>query len=202
MSANTKFTKQSVLEKPPSSFKSKLYFVTLFLNSNVIPKAGESNFMSNPVTSTSPPSTRESKVMKNDNVIASGMFRIDPFKTSRVDNVMPNKPVKASIRTNPIIVSQPRENVNPNSKGYGDLQWGNILISRVYFIEGLGHNLLLVRKLYEDEEHFIRICLQVLNLVQEIAEQPKLVEKEALRLTEDLNQKVQKVEHLLHEVKK
>nr|GFB76200.1 hypothetical protein [Tanacetum cinerariifolium] len=33
---------------------------------------------------------------------------------------------------------------------------------------------------------------EVLNLVQEIAEQPKLVEKEALRLTEDLNQKVQK----------
>ncbi|GJY54512.1 Orf y [Tanacetum coccineum] len=43
---------------------------------------------------------------------------------------------------------------------------------------------------------------EVLNLVQEIAEQPKLVEKEALRLTEDLNQKIQKVEHLLHEVKK
>ncbi|GKA74780.1 Orf y [Tanacetum coccineum] len=35
-----------------------------------------------------------------------------------------------------------------------------------------------------------------------IAEQPKLVEKEALRLTEDLNQKIQKVEHLLHEVTK
>ncbi|GKC25614.1 retrovirus-related pol polyprotein from transposon TNT 1-94 [Tanacetum coccineum] len=28
--------------------------------------------------------------------------------------------------------------------GYGDLQWGNILIARVYFIEGLGHNLFLV----------------------------------------------------------
>nr|GEU96220.1 integrase, catalytic region, zinc finger, CCHC-type, peptidase aspartic, catalytic [Tanacetum cinerariifolium] len=25
--------------------------------------------------------------------------------------------------------------------GFGDLQWGNILISRVYFVEGLGHNL-------------------------------------------------------------
>ncbi|GKA41464.1 ARID DNA-binding domain-containing protein [Tanacetum coccineum] len=43
---------------------------------------------------------------------------------------------------------------------------------------------------------------EVLNLVQEITEQPKLVEKEALRLTEDLNQKIQKFEHLLHEVKK
>ncbi|GKB28487.1 putative ribonuclease H-like domain-containing protein [Tanacetum coccineum] len=25
--------------------------------------------------------------------------------------------------------------------GYGDLQWGNILITRVYFVEGFGHNL-------------------------------------------------------------
>nr|GFC04886.1 hypothetical protein [Tanacetum cinerariifolium] len=28
--------------------------------------------------------------------------------------------------------------------GFGDLQWGNILITRVYFVEGLGHNLFLV----------------------------------------------------------
>nr|GEU71255.1 retrovirus-related Pol polyprotein from transposon TNT 1-94 [Tanacetum cinerariifolium] len=28
--------------------------------------------------------------------------------------------------------------------GYDDLQWGNILIIRVYFVEGLGHNLFLV----------------------------------------------------------
>nr|GFA13849.1 hypothetical protein [Tanacetum cinerariifolium] len=28
--------------------------------------------------------------------------------------------------------------------GFGDLQWGNILITRVYFLEGLGHNLFSV----------------------------------------------------------
>nr|GEU33638.1 hypothetical protein [Tanacetum cinerariifolium] len=28
--------------------------------------------------------------------------------------------------------------------GFGDLQWGNILITRVYFVKGLGHNLFLV----------------------------------------------------------
>nr|GFB74410.1 integrase, catalytic region, zinc finger, CCHC-type, peptidase aspartic, catalytic [Tanacetum cinerariifolium] len=28
--------------------------------------------------------------------------------------------------------------------GFGDLQWENILITRVYFVEGLGHNLFLV----------------------------------------------------------
>nr|GFB26036.1 integrase, catalytic region, zinc finger, CCHC-type, peptidase aspartic, catalytic [Tanacetum cinerariifolium] len=27
---------------------------------------------------------------------------------------------------------------------FGDLQWGNILITRVYFVEGLGHNLFSV----------------------------------------------------------
>nr|GEZ17376.1 copia protein [Tanacetum cinerariifolium] len=30
--------------------------------------------------------------------------------------------------------------------GYSDLQWGNILITRVYIVEGLGHNLLSVRQ--------------------------------------------------------
>nr|GFC52320.1 integrase, catalytic region, zinc finger, CCHC-type, peptidase aspartic, catalytic [Tanacetum cinerariifolium] len=28
--------------------------------------------------------------------------------------------------------------------GFGDLQWGNILITKVYFVEGLGHNLFSV----------------------------------------------------------
>nr|GFB16831.1 integrase, catalytic region, zinc finger, CCHC-type, peptidase aspartic, catalytic [Tanacetum cinerariifolium] len=28
--------------------------------------------------------------------------------------------------------------------GYGDLKWGNITITKVYFVEGLGHNLFLV----------------------------------------------------------
>nr|GFC79253.1 retrovirus-related Pol polyprotein from transposon TNT 1-94 [Tanacetum cinerariifolium] len=31
--------------------------------------------------------------------------------------------------------------------GFGYLQWGNILITRVYFIEGLGHNLFSVGQL-------------------------------------------------------
>nr|GEV35716.1 integrase, catalytic region, zinc finger, CCHC-type, peptidase aspartic, catalytic [Tanacetum cinerariifolium] len=30
--------------------------------------------------------------------------------------------------------------------GFGDLRWGNILITRVYFVEGLGHNLFSVGK--------------------------------------------------------
>ncbi|GJV07252.1 retrovirus-related pol polyprotein from transposon TNT 1-94 [Tanacetum coccineum] len=211
-SVNTKFTKQSILGKPPSSSKSKQYSVTPFPNSKVIPKVGESNALSNLVTSNSAPSTRESKVMKNINVIAPGMFRINPSKTSRIDNVTPNTTITASIRTKPITTSQPHNDkfevggamcnqclitskhdvcvinyVNdmnsrtdihsanvtniankkkhkPHAKkpkkflgticfgnghtaailGYGDLKWGNILITKVYSVEGLGHNLFSV----------------------------------------------------------
>nr|GEW46978.1 hypothetical protein [Tanacetum cinerariifolium] len=33
--------------------------------------------------------------------------------------------------------------------GFGDLQWGNIMITRVYFVEGLGHNLFSVGQFYD-----------------------------------------------------
>ncbi|GJV96741.1 hypothetical protein Tco_1548318 [Tanacetum coccineum] len=42
-SANTMFTKQSILGKPHFSSKSKLYSITHFLNSKVMSKVGESN---------------------------------------------------------------------------------------------------------------------------------------------------------------
>ncbi|GJS10314.1 retrovirus-related pol polyprotein from transposon TNT 1-94 [Tanacetum coccineum] len=35
--------------------------------------------------------------------------------------------------------------------GYGDLQWGNILIAMVYFVEGLGHNLFSVRQFCDSD---------------------------------------------------
>ncbi|GJV62891.1 hypothetical protein Tco_1473719 [Tanacetum coccineum] len=135
--------------------------------------------------------------MKNDNMIAPGMFRINPSNTSRKDKFVPINKVRASVRTNPIIVSQShvitKKDVNSDSNvtkivygaidwgcskhsdqgvvkhlhpissgsfflgtvhfgndhtaailGFGDLQWGNILITRVYFVEGLGHNLFSV----------------------------------------------------------
>ncbi|GJT88047.1 retrovirus-related pol polyprotein from transposon TNT 1-94 [Tanacetum coccineum] len=69
-SANTKFAKQSILGKPPSSSRPKLYVVTHSTNLRLFPRW------------------------------------INPFKASRVDNFVPNKHVKASVRTKPIIVSQ------------------------------------------------------------------------------------------------
>nr|GEU34631.1 retrovirus-related Pol polyprotein from transposon TNT 1-94 [Tanacetum cinerariifolium] len=196
-SANTKFAKQSIMGN--------------------LTKVGETHALSKPVTSNLILTPQESKVVKNDKVIALGMFRINPFKTSVEEKHVPNT-VRASARTKPITVSQPhvftkkyvnsdsnglsstridntktrrpqpRSNTKndrvpsaesesqsdcskgdnactsntlepkikwfPNSTsllgrndhvvvilGFGDLQWGNILIFRVYFVKGLGHNL-------------------------------------------------------------
>ncbi|GJR23127.1 hypothetical protein Tco_0971654 [Tanacetum coccineum] len=107
---NTKFAKPSILGKPPSSSGTKLYSVTPFPNT-----------LSKLVTLHSVPNTRESKVVKNNNVIALGMFRTNPLKNSRVDNFVPNKHVKACIRTKPITISQPhivtKKDDNSNRNG-------------------------------------------------------------------------------------
>nr|GEU88515.1 hypothetical protein [Tanacetum cinerariifolium] len=47
------------------------------------------------------------KAMQTVNLIAPRIFRTNPSKTSRVDNVVPNKPIKTSVRIKPITVSQP-----------------------------------------------------------------------------------------------
>ncbi|GKA30215.1 retrovirus-related pol polyprotein from transposon TNT 1-94 [Tanacetum coccineum] len=59
------------------------------MKERVPPKVVETNDLSNPVTSNSVPTTNESHVMKNDKVIASGMFRINPFKTFKKDKFVP-----------------------------------------------------------------------------------------------------------------
>nr|GEY20943.1 integrase, catalytic region, zinc finger, CCHC-type, peptidase aspartic, catalytic [Tanacetum cinerariifolium] len=83
-SANTKFAKQSILKKPP--------------------KVGETHALSKPITSSSIPTPQGSKVVKNDKVIAPGMFRIKPFKPSREEKHVPNQ-AKGSTRR-----PQPRSN--------------------------------------------------------------------------------------------
>nr|GFB09761.1 hypothetical protein [Tanacetum cinerariifolium] len=117
-SVNTQFCKQSILGKPPSSSKPKLYAVTLFSKSKGLLKIDETHALSKPVTSNSVPTPQESKVVKNGNVIAPGMFRINPFKSSSEEKYVPNK-VRASVRTNQITVSQPhvitKKDVNSDS---------------------------------------------------------------------------------------
>nr|GEV47590.1 ribonuclease H-like domain-containing protein [Tanacetum cinerariifolium] len=121
-STNTKFAKQSILGKPPSSSRPKLYAVTHHPKSKTIPKIDESHALSKPVTLNYVPTPTESKVMKNDNVIFPGIFRNNSFEALRVDNFVPNKHVKASIKTKPITVSQPhvitKNEVNSKTNGF------------------------------------------------------------------------------------
>ncbi|GJZ87358.1 copia protein [Tanacetum coccineum] len=97
-------------ERKPTSFGSKLYFVTPFLKSSVLPKVDKTNALSKPVTSNSAPSTRESKGVQIVNVIAPEIFRTNPSKTSRVNfktNGFSPKDVKSTTRTRR---PQPRNN--------------------------------------------------------------------------------------------
>nr|GEY14917.1 reverse transcriptase domain-containing protein [Tanacetum cinerariifolium] len=100
LSKNTKFAKQPIVEN--------------------LPKIGKKNALSKPVTSNSVSTPQESKGVNNDKVIAPGMFRINPSKTSREEKHMPNI-VRASARTKPIIVSQPhvitKKDMNSNLNG-------------------------------------------------------------------------------------
>ncbi|GJW69623.1 hypothetical protein Tco_0126540 [Tanacetum coccineum] len=129
-STNTKFANQSTERKPslppvrknlvvrqPNAFQSEH---TTSSKNRVPQKVDETNDLSKPVTSNSVPTPQESKIMKHDNVIAPGMFRINPFKPSREEKYVPNK-VRASVRTNPITVSQPhvvtKKDVNSDSNG-------------------------------------------------------------------------------------
>nr|GEX76556.1 hypothetical protein [Tanacetum cinerariifolium] len=86
-----------------------------------LPKIDETHALSKLVTSNSVPTPQESKVMKNDNVIASKMFRINHFKPFREEKCVPNK-ARASVRTKPITVSQPhvitKTYVNSDSNGF------------------------------------------------------------------------------------
>nr|GEX49237.1 ribonuclease H-like domain-containing protein [Tanacetum cinerariifolium] len=107
MSMNTKFSKQSILGKQPSSSITELYTMTPLPKSKGLLKIDETHALSKQVTSNSPPTPQESKVVKNDNVIAPIMFMMNPFKTSREENTMPNKPIKACVKITPITISQP-----------------------------------------------------------------------------------------------
>ncbi|GKC12406.1 retrovirus-related pol polyprotein from transposon TNT 1-94 [Tanacetum coccineum] len=124
---NTKFAKQSILGKPPSSSRPKLYVVTPLPKSKAIPKVGESNALSKQVTSNSVPSSQESKVVKNDNVIAPGMFRIDP----RVDNTAKTRrPQPRSNTKNDRVPSASKSSCIKNKEVEVEEHHRNLLLSK------------------------------------------------------------------------
>nr|GFB12007.1 hypothetical protein [Tanacetum cinerariifolium] len=99
-SENTKFAKKPIEE--------------------IFSKVGKTNALSKPITSNSVSTPQEPKSVNNDKVIALGMFRINPSKTSKEEKHVPNT-ISARARTKPITVSQPavftRKDVNSNLNG-------------------------------------------------------------------------------------
>nr|GEW55510.1 ribonuclease H-like domain-containing protein [Tanacetum cinerariifolium] len=91
------------------------------------------NILVKMVTSNSIPTPPETKVVKNDKVIALAMFRINPFKPYREEKHVPNK-FRASVRTKPITVSQPpvitKKVVNSDSNGLSSTGVDNTKTSR------------------------------------------------------------------------
>nr|GEZ30966.1 retrovirus-related Pol polyprotein from transposon TNT 1-94 [Tanacetum cinerariifolium] len=193
---NAKFAKQPIVEN--------------------LSKIGKTNALSKLVSSKSVSTPQEPKSVNNDKVIAPGMFKINPSKTSREEKhpkvtkpkkvehhkslatPKPRKP-RFLLRWSPTgrLFDQegklaafsnsesqydcsngdnacssnnmePKIKRTPNSTslldsvrfgndhvadilGFGDLQWGNILITRVYFVEGLGYNLFSVGQFYDSD---------------------------------------------------
>nr|GEZ53016.1 hypothetical protein [Tanacetum cinerariifolium] len=89
-------------------------------NVEILPKIGETNALSKPVTSNSVSTPQVSKGVNNSKVIAPYMFRISPDKVSKEAKKVPNT-VSASSRTKPITVSQPsvitKKDMNSNLNG-------------------------------------------------------------------------------------
>nr|GEY41682.1 Gag-Pol polyprotein [Tanacetum cinerariifolium] len=113
-SMNIKFAKQSILGKPP--------------------KVGETHALSKPVTSNLIPTPQESKVVKNDKVIALGMFRINPFKTSRgksiVDNTKTKRPQPRSNTKNDRFPSVSKSSRSKNKDVKVEEHHRNLLLSK------------------------------------------------------------------------
>nr|GFC20587.1 hypothetical protein [Tanacetum cinerariifolium] len=107
-SKNTKFAKQPNVE--------------------ILPKIGETNALSKPVTSNSVSTPQVSKGVNNAMVIAPGMFRISHNKVSREAKKVPNT-LSASSRTKLITVSQPsvitKKDMNSNLNGLSSTRLDN-----------------------------------------------------------------------------
>ncbi|GJW07660.1 retrovirus-related pol polyprotein from transposon TNT 1-94 [Tanacetum coccineum] len=132
---NTKFANQSTERKPslqslrnifvvrqPNAFQSERNF---FSKTQVPPKVVETNDLLNPVTSNSVPITKELKVVKNDNVIAPGMFRINP-----VDNTAKTRrPQSRSNTKNDKVPSASKSSCIWNKEVEVEEHYRNLLLS-------------------------------------------------------------------------
>nr|GEY40335.1 integrase, catalytic region, zinc finger, CCHC-type, peptidase aspartic, catalytic [Tanacetum cinerariifolium] len=153
-SENTKFAKQPIVEN--------------------LHKIGKTNALSKPVTSNSVSTPQESKDMNNDKVIAPGIFRINPSKTSREEKHVPNT-VSVSNRTKLIAVSQPpvitKKDVNSDLNGLSSIGVDNTKTRRPHPRSNTKHDRVLSaskssqskNKEAEVEEHHRNLLLSKNN---------------------------------------
>nr|GEZ48935.1 hypothetical protein [Tanacetum cinerariifolium] len=120
LSKNTKFAKQP--------------------NVKILPKIGETNALSKPVTSNSVSTPQVSKGVNNAKVIAPGMFRISPDKifreaekvpnTVRLDNTKTRRPQPRSDTKNDRVPSASKSSRNKNKEVKVEEQHRNLLLCK------------------------------------------------------------------------
>ncbi|GJZ04692.1 retrovirus-related pol polyprotein from transposon TNT 1-94 [Tanacetum coccineum] len=143
-SVNTKLSK-------PSTSRTKLYAVTPLPSSKVLPKVVEQNDLLKPVTSHL---TTNKIIEKCTKVLALGLLKIKSelinayFKNNRAVYQEYLRVTSEYVATLQYLLDQARA-LNPLDAhiaimGYEDIQMGNLFILRVYYVEGLGHNLFSV----------------------------------------------------------
>nr|GEV41730.1 retrovirus-related Pol polyprotein from transposon TNT 1-94 [Tanacetum cinerariifolium] len=157
-SSNTKFTKQSILGKPPKNIKSKVVYVmcnqclnsvnhdVCFLNYvNGITSRGKKQ-MEN-VSINEKQKKQQPKVKKTKKV--GSIERLASPKPSCSKHMTKNLNLLINFVWKFLGTVRFGNDHVPAILGFGDLQWGNILITRVYFVEGLGHNLFSVGQFFD-----------------------------------------------------
>nr|GEX21761.1 reverse transcriptase domain-containing protein [Tanacetum cinerariifolium] len=109
-----------------------------------MPTKVKASVRTKPITVSQPPVITKKVVNSDSNGLSS----------TRVDNTKTRRPQPKSNTKNDRVPSASKRTVRFRNDhvasilGFDDLQWGNILITRVYFVEGLGHNLFSVGQLY------------------------------------------------------
>nr|GEV39746.1 putative ribonuclease H-like domain-containing protein [Tanacetum cinerariifolium] len=78
--------------------------------------------------------------------------------------------------------------------GFGDLQWGNILITKVYFIEGLGHNLFSVGQFRDSDLEVFQSSNIIRNIFVLLVSKEKAKEHHPPKPVPNSRQRL----HLLH----
>nr|GEU82917.1 retrovirus-related Pol polyprotein from transposon TNT 1-94 [Tanacetum cinerariifolium] len=118
------------------------------------------------------PKNKDKRVRFTEPVTSS---RNTNTKTASSSNLVSNKPMLPSTGVKPFTTasgSQPLSTIKFRNDrvakimGYDDYQIGNVTISRVYYVEGLGHNLFLVRKFCDSnlEVAFLQHTCYIRNL--------------------------------------